>query len=246
MPRLIVIKDGIMEDVLDRVIEISKLGLVRAVVVDSVGGLTPRQEVETSEGEDQSLGKSHMLDLQRKMGQFFRMINPFVSRTNCAVILIAHVYQDPNAQGAYKVKGGNSLKHWSHIRLMMSRANDQATKDKVLMPDGEEREIMLGFDVIIKLDKTRQNEREGQSVVIPYRYGIGLDSTESTISIGINLGIIQRAGAWYKYKDTKLQGRLEVSNFFKENQSSYQELVKDILSGNNNNMSVVSEDDDES
>lgn len=229
--RLIIIKNGIMEDILDRIVELSKLGVVAAVVIDSVGGLTPRQELYDSKGNEQSVAATHMLDLQRKIGQFFRMANPFVAKANCAIILICHVYQDPSSQGAYKVKGGNALKHWAHIRLMMNRMNDQATKETITMPDGEKREVMLGHDVIIKLDKTRQNSKENQSVVIPFRPGIGLDSFESVISIGINLGMIERAGAWYKYGNNKMQGRTEVLNWFKENSDNYQKLVGDILAG---------------
>jgi recombination protein RecA len=228
MSRLVVIGEGIMEDVLDRVIELSKLGVIRCVVVDSVGGLTPRQEVFDSKGNEQSLAATHMLDLQRKMGQFFRMINPFVAKANCGVVLITHVYQDPSAQGAYRVKGGNALKHWGHVRLMVSRMNDQDSKDTVLMPDGEKRETFIGHDVMVKLDKTRQNSKEGQSVVIPYRYGIGLDAFESAINVAINTGIVSRAGAWYTFKEDRFQGRDKVVAFFRENPNKYQELLTTI------------------
>ncbi len=225
--RLIFIKNGIMHDVLNRLIELSKSKMISGIIVDSVGGLTPKEELENSKGEELGVEKDHMLNLQRKLGQFFRMINPFVARSNIPLVMIAHVYQDPGMNGAYRVKGGNALKHWGHIRLMISRENDIATKQKVVMPDGEVREIFIGHNTIIKLDKTRQNSKEGQSVVLPYRYGIGIDSFESTISVAINLGIIERAGAWYKYKEEKYQGRTGLSKALK-NKEIYDKLLEEI------------------
>lgn len=226
--RLLFITGGIMHDIMNRVQELSELGLIAAIVVDSVGGLTPVTELESSKGEKHGLEKTHMLDLQRKMGQFFRMINPYIAPKRIALVMIAHVYQDPGRQGAYVVKGGNALKHWGHVRLMVSRMNDQSTKQKVQMPDGNEKEVFIGHDVIIRLDKTRQNSKEGQSVVIPYRYGIGLDAVESTISVAINLGIVNRAGAWYTHKELKVQGRARVVEHFTSNKAEYNLLLNDI------------------
>jgi len=226
--RLIFIRNGIMHTVLNRIIDLSKTGVISGVFIDSIGGLTPKEEIEDSKGKEHGLEKDHMLNLQRKMGQFLRMINPFVGKNNIPVILIAHVYQDPGFHGAYRVKGGNALKHWGHIRLMMSRVNDLSTKQKITMPDGEQKEIFTGHDVIVKLDKTRQNSKESQSVVIPYRYGIGLDAVESTISVAINLGIVERAGAWYTYNEHRMQGRKNVAEYFTSNRVVYEMLVHDI------------------
>jgi len=206
------------------------MGVLRGVFIDSVGGLTPSAELEGKKGKViHGLEADHMLDLQRKMGQFLRMINPFVSRTNCGVILITHVYQDPGMNGAYRVKGGNALKHWGHVRLMISRVNDDATKQKLTMPDGQIKEVFTGHDVIIRLDKTRQNSKETQSVVIPYRYGIGLDARESTISVAIHFGLIEKAGAWFKYQDQKWQGKKKVVKYFTDDPDAYDILVNDLL-----------------
>jgi recombination protein RecA len=226
--RLIFIRNGIMHDVLNRIIELAKTDIINGVFVDSVGGLTPKEEIEDSRGNEHGLEKDHMLNLQRKMGQFLRMINPFVGKRNIPVILIAHVYQDPGMNGAYRVKGGNALKHWGHVRLMVSRVNDQSTKQQVIMPDGNKKEIFTGHDVVIKLDKTRQNSKESQTVVVPYRYGIGLDAFESAISVAINFGIIKGTGAWFTYDDQKFQGRKKVLEFFRSNKEAYDKLIHDI------------------
>lgn len=235
--RLVIIKHGLMHELLNQLIDLSKEGLISGIIIDSVGGLTPKEEIESSKGEVHGVEKDHMLNLQRKLGQFFRMVNPFAARHNIAVVLITHVYQDPNNNGAYVTKGGNALKHWGHIRLMLKRENDASTVRKLVMPDGETRDVFIGHNVIVKLDKTRQNSNESKTVVIPFRYGIGLDSLESAVSIAINLGIIEQAGAWFKYKEEKFQGRSRLSEYIKSPEV-YEELL--------NNISVYLESNKES
>lgn len=229
LSRLIILRSGTMQDILDRVIEMCKQGLVNGVILDSLGGLTPEEEIyDKKTKKDHSLSKDHMLWLQRKLPQFLRMLSPFIGESKIPLVLIAHVYQDIGGYGGYVVKGGNGLKHWGHVRLMVSRLNDTKQKRKVRMPDGEEKEVFIGHNVVVKLDKTRQNSREAQSVVIPYRQGVGLDAVESTIAVAINIGIVEQSGAWYNYGKDKMQGRKGVSDYFADNKEAYNSLLDDL------------------
>jgi recombination protein RecA len=230
MSRLVLIKNGVMEDVLQRIIDLSKAQAVTGVVIDSVGALTPKEEVANSKGEEKTLDQDSMLNLQRRLGQFYRMSNSFVARAKCAVIQIGHVYQSPDSYGAYVVKGGNALKHWCHVRLMMNRLKDLSTKEKVIMAGGDEESIMTGHNVRITLEKTRQNNMEGQYVVVPYRYGVGLDSRASTISMAINHGIITKSGPWMTYKDQKFMGKKQIEIALAEDPKLYDAIVSELFS----------------
>lgn len=245
MDRLIIIKDGTMEELLQRVIDLSKLRVLTGIVVDSVGGLTPKAEVQDSKGSEHELEHTGMLDLQKKLGQFFRMANSYVASSSCAVILIAHVYQDINSYGGGQVvKGGNSLKHWGHVRLMLSRLQDKATAEVRIMPDGTKEKIFTGHDVKIKLDKTRQNDKEGQFVIVPFRYGIGFDCLESAITVGINLNIIVRAGPTYTFGELKFKGRDALTDHFKTTKSSYEDLIKAIQSISIESLKIDNEEEE--
>jgi recombination protein RecA len=226
MSRLLILKYSTMEDQLQRIIDLTRGHMMRGIVVDSVGALVPKAEMEDSKGNEHDLSHVGMLDLQRKLGQFFRMSNGSVAESKCAIILIAHVYQDINTHGApFVVKGGNSLKHWSHIRLMLSRLQDKATVREIRLPDGNMEKIMSGHDVKIKLDKTRQNDKEHQFVVIPFKYGVGFDCLESAIQVGIKLGVIVRSGPIYSYGEIKHKGYDNLMTWFKENPSEMDGLI---------------------
>lgn len=234
LSRLVIIRDGIMEDVMQRIIDLAKLNAITGFVVDSIGALTPKGEVQSAKGKEHELEHTGMLDLQRKMGQFFRMSSTFVKKSKAACILISHVYQDPNNSGAYVVKGGNAVKHHAHIRLKMSRVQDKSTEAEIVLPDGNVSSVMRGHDVVIKLDKTKQNDKEHQYIIVPYRLGIGFDATESTIAMGVNLGVIQQAGAWYTFVDAsgeehQVQGRNKLSDIF-SNEELYNQLIHKIQS----------------
>lgn len=227
--RLIIIKNGNMEDVLNRIMEMKDIAqFITGIVIDSVGGLVPHEEMEDKHGNKVGLEKDQMLNLQRRLPKFLRITNITTGKHQISIVLISHVYTDVGGYGGYVVKGGNGLKHWGHLRLMISRANDHGTKEKITMPDGNTKEVFTGHDVIVKLEKTRQNSKENQSVVIPYRYGIGLDAVESTISVAINLGIIERAGAWYTCGTERLQGRKNLVKYLNENPEVYSQVINDI------------------
>lgn len=229
MDRVLLIQNGNMEDILNRIIEMKSVAeYISGIFIDSVGGLVPHEELMDKKGNEVGLEKDQMLNLQRRLPKFFRIINATIGRHDIPVVLISHVYQDVGGYGGYVVKGGNGLKHWGHVRLMISRANDHATKKTLTMPDGQRKEVFTGHDVIIKLEKTRQNSKEGHSVVVPYRYGIGLDAVESTISVAMNLGIIERSGAWYSYGEERVQGRQGIIDLMDRSPDMYDSLLHDI------------------
>lgn len=242
--RFLIIKESTMEEVLQRLIDITKDKLVDGIVIDSVGALVPTAEIQNKDGKLHELSHTGMLDLQRKLGQFFRMSGNFVAKSKCPVIMIAHVYQDINTYGApLVVKGGNALKHWSSVRLMLSRLQDKSTVIERVLPDGSVEKIAAGHDVKIKLDKTKVNDKEGQFVVIPFRYGIGFDCVESAVNVGIALGLITKSASIYSYADKKHKGKDSLIEYFKNTKADYDQLVIDIQKVSLSSIEVKTKDE---
>ncbi len=56
-------------------------------------------------------------------------------------------------------------------------------------------------------------------------YGEGISRLGEIIGIGVKLGFIEKAGAWYSYNGEKIgQGKEKVKNFLKENLTIAEEL----------------------
>lgn len=232
-----------MEKLLDQSLSLLKQAKINMWVLDSIGALLPSKDAYEQKGKnftDKSLEGTNMLNLQRKLGEFFRKANIFVSPRpkdnyeGCAVICLGQVYTDV---GAYipldVVKGGNALKHWAHLRLMFKRGprSDWPEQIKIKTPDGETREVFPGWSGRIKIEKTRINPNEGKEILLPFKHGLGFDSKTAAINSAFGLGVIQRSGPTYisaHLPDGKMKGKDEVIKYFSTNEEAYNGLVKEL------------------
>lgn len=217
-----------LEDYLDAYIRLANTGYIDMMVLDAIGAASPRGEIESKGGTSRSVGDDTQGLQARKYGQFFRMVTPAVSRNNIASIFLAQVYTDINSYGGVTmVKGGKAFEHFTHLRLMTRRARDKNTI-KVTMPDGQVKEVELGWDMHVRVDKTKQSTTEGHEVVLPFRKGAGIVGEEAAIITAINLGLIQQTGAWYVWGDHKWQGKNAAIAHFKDNGTDLEKLSEEL------------------
>jgi len=252
--RLLFAETDIMEDVLQKVIDLAKTGCLQGILVDSIGALLPRAEVEAPASKagvkpkERNLRQENVAVLNRKIGQFYRMANKTISHYNTAAILIAHVYTDINSMGHGEklvTKGGNATKHFAHMRLGFRRAYDKDKEVMVRMPDGREKKVISGFDSVITVEKTKQGAHEGHQVYIPFTFGVGFDSKQCTINAAFASGVIEQAGAWYKharFPEGKLQGKKNVVEYIMKNEEVYGEFLNDMIVLNSGKKEVVKQD----
>jgi len=230
-----------MEKLLD-----AALGALKAIpfgmwIIDSIGALLPKDDAYETKGKvvsDKSLEGTKMLNLQRKLGEFFRKANIFIAPRKgyegCAVISLGQVYLDVNSYIPLDViKGGNAFKHWAHLRLMFKRGpkSDWPEAIKIRTPDGQVREVFPGWSGRIKIEKTRINANEGKEILLPFKHGIGFDSVQATINSAFGLGLIERSGPTYKNQylpGGMLKGKDQVVKFFTDNPEALAKLAVDL------------------
>jgi recombination protein RecA len=111
--------------------------------------------------------------------------------------------------------GGRALKFYSSVRLDVRRIET--------LKDGTDA---VGNRVRVKVVKNK--------VAPPFRqaefdilYGEGISKEGSLIDVGVEEGIIRKAGAWYTYEGDQLgQGKENARNFLKEHLDIAQEIEK--------------------
>ena len=218
-----------MEKLLDDGMKIIETGAISMWVIDSVGALLPKAEF-TKDIEDNS-----MLDLQRKLGLFFRKNVHTMDKNKVSTIMIGQIYEAPNTSYVdIRVKGGNAMKHWAHLRLMTRRGNQKEVtggKNSILMADGTLRDIMSGWSMHLKVDKTRLNGNEGRSVMLQFVLGRGLDCTESAITALFASSVFKQSGAWFyhdKLHTGKIQGKDALINLLQADEALRESLIKEL------------------
>ncbi|HLS06290.1 MAG TPA: recombinase RecA [Wenzhouxiangella sp.] len=176
-------------------------GAVDIVVVDSVAALTPKAEIE---GE---MGDSHVGLQARLMSQALRKLTANIKRTNCMVIFINQIRMKIGVMfgSPETTTGGNALKFYSSVRLDIRRIGAIKRGDEV-----------VGNETRVKVVKNKMAPPFRQAL-FQILYGEGISREGELIEMGVEHGLVKKAGAWYSYGDERIgQGRENVRQYLKE------------------------------
>ena len=177
-------------------------GAVDIIVVDSVAALTPKAEIE---GE---MGDSHMGLQARLMSQALRKLTGNIKRSNTMVIFINQIRMKIGVMfgSPETTTGGNALKFYSSVRLDIRRIGAIKKGDEV-----------IGNQTRVKVVKNKVSPPFKQAE-FEILYGQGISREGEIIDLGVQHGIVDKAGSWYSYGDDRIgQGKENVREFLKSN-----------------------------
>ena len=89
---------------------------------------------------------------------------------------------------------------------------------------GDQKDQNVGKETKVKIVKNKVAPPFKEAIV-EIMYGEGISRTGELIEIGSNLGIIQKAGAWYSYNGEKIgQGSENAKKFLADNPAIFDEI----------------------
>ena len=186
---------------------------VDVVIIDSVAALTPKAEIE---GE---MGDTHVGLQARLMSQALRKLTANIKRSNTLVIFINQIRMKIGVMfgSPETTTGGNALKFYASVRLDIRRIG--------AIKRGEE---IVGSETRVKVVKNK--------VAPPFKmaefdilYNEGISRESEIINLSVQLGLIEKSGAWYSYNQEKIgQGKENARAYLKENQALAQLLEQQI------------------
>lgn len=188
-------------------------GAIDIIVVDSVAALVPKSEIEGDMG-------ASVVGLQaRLMSQAMRKLTGIISKTRTVAVFINQLrekigvaYGNPET-----TTGGRALKFYASVRIDVRRADS--------IKQGTES---LGNRTRAKIVKNK--------VAPPFKtaefdiiYGEGVSRLGSIIDMAVELDIVNKSGAWYSYKGTRLgQGKENAKATLEEQPELIAELEEKI------------------
>ena len=202
------------EDALEIAEALIRSGAIDVLVVDSVAALVPKAEIE---GE---MGDSHVGLQARLMSQALRKLAGAINKSNCVAIFINQlrekvgvVYGNPEV-----TPGGRALKFYSSVRLEVRKA-------EAIKVNGE----VIGNRTKVKVVKNK--------IAPPFKeayfdimYGKGISRIGELIDLAVDTDVINKAGAWFSYGETRLgQGRDKVKMLLEENEELAKEIEEKVL-----------------
>jgi len=200
------------------------------IIVDSVAALVPRAEIEGDMGDPQ-------MGLQaRLMSQALRKLAGAIGRAGTAVIFINQlrekvgiVFGNPEV-----TTGGRALKFYSSVRVELRRAET--------IKQGNEA---VGNRVKAKVVKNK--------VAPPFRtaefdimFSSGISKEGNLLDIGVAMGLVTKAGAFFSYGDIRLgQGRESAKQYLKDNPDLAGEIEERIRASAGASQPAVTEETEE-
>jgi len=213
LDNLLVSQPDTGEQALEITDSLVRSGAVDIVVVDSVAALTPKAEIEGD------MGDSHVGLQARLMSQALRKLTANIKRTNTLVIFINQIRMKIGVMfgNPETTTGGNALKFYSSVRLDIRRIGAIKKGDEI-----------LGNETRVKVVKNKVAPPFKQ-VEFDILYGQGISREGEIIDLGVKEKIMEKAGAWYSYKGSKVgQGKDNVRLYLKENPEIAAEIEQQI------------------
>ncbi|MDD6121348.1 MAG: recombinase RecA [Solobacterium sp.] len=190
-----------------------KSGAIDLIVIDSVAALVPQAEL------DGEMGDSNIGLHARLMSKAMRKLAGSMSANNCTAIFINQLREKVGVMfGNPEVTtGGRALKFYASIRLEVRKS--EAIKN------GSE---VVGNKVNVKCAKNKVAP-PFKSCTVEIYYGEGISHLSEVVSLGVELGIIDKSGSWFSYKGEKIgQGSDSVRAYLKANPEEDEEITEAI------------------
>lgn len=188
-------------------------GGVDVLVIDSVAALVPRAEIEGEMGDA-------MVGLQaRLMSQALRKLTGVISKSKTVVIFTNQLRQKIGIMfgNPETTTGGLALKFYASVRMDCRKIETLKDGDKV-----------IGSRHRVKIVKNK--------VASPFRLAEfdvmadGISKEGAIIDVGLELGILQKSGAFFRYGEEMLgQGKEATKMYLKENPSLTNKIKEEIL-----------------
>ena len=192
-----------------------KSGSIDIIVIDSVAALVPEAELNGD------MGDSHVGLHARLMSQAMRKLAGIINKTKCIAIFINQIREKVGVMfgNPETTTGGRALKFYASVRLEIRKG--EAIKDGT---------TVLGNRTNIKVVKNKVAP-PFKTAEVDIIYGKGISYVGEIVDLGVNAGIIQKAGAWFSYEGNKIgQGRENTKEFLLNNPEILNKIDEQIRS----------------
>lgn len=166
------------------------------VIVDSVGNLASKKEVE-----DALDGKS-VADMSRakQLKSLFRMVTPHLTMKDIPMVVVNHTYKEIGMYPKDIVSGGTGVYYSADNIFIIGRQQDK---------DGTD---LIGYSFIINIEKSRY-VREKSKISIEVSFEGGISKWSGLLDVALDGGFVTKpSNGWYqrkgedskyRYKDTQ-------------------------------------------
>ena len=155
------------------------------IVVDSIGNLASKKEVEDA------LKQSSAADMSRakQLKSLFRMVTPHLTLKDIPMVVVNHIYMTQEMYSKPVVSGGTGVYYSADNIWIIGRQQEKDDKD------------LVGYHFIINVEKSR-HVREKSKIPITVNFDSGINKWSGLLDLAIEAGyIIKPKVGWYAQVD---------------------------------------------
>lgn len=199
------------ELLLDLLLDYIRSGKVGLVVLDSVPFIIPKAVQEKGLDEKSYGGNSALIK------SFCDKVIPLLHKHSCTFLALNQLRENiGNPYKPYKIPCGTALAHACSQILWFTKGSLLDEKYKEVSSNYANP---IGNMVSVKMEKNKVTKNDRRLGTYTLNYSSGVDQIKDVLDMGLVLGIISQAGAWFKAKkkdgtEVKMQGFNGVQDFY--------------------------------
>lgn len=179
------------------------------IVIDSVASLSSAKSLR-NENDTEVVGAE-----AKMWSTNLRRIVPHIGKSNTCLLLVNQIRLKMVMNGDPRVSpGGNAIEFYPSTRIGLTRNNTQDLIDK-------------GINNINATVFKNKLGRPGLKCSYKLVFGEGVPKYTQALSLGLDHGMIEKSGGWYKYRDQKFHGEEKILDALK----NQPDLVEAIYNG---------------
>jgi len=199
------------EEAMNLIRKLMQVG-IDVIVLDSIAGLVPTAVLEEEFSYNPMAWQARFVNsaLPKILGNL---------KNGSAFVAVNQVRSSIGPVALDAMPGGLAQSFFAHFLLQVRR--------KGWIEDKAKRKV--GFDMEIRLRKSKVGGENWDSAIVPFRVEGGIDIVESFIREGINKKLITQAGPWYSYQGEKVMGLNGIKTLFTDNPEKFETLKAGVL-----------------
>lgn len=207
---------------------------VKVIIFDSVTTMISEAE------ENSEMGANNIGRQAKMMSDGLKRLTPLVSKAGAMCLFISQTRKNIGQMfGDIDImSGGDALKFYTTIIMKIWKKQSPMT-EKI---NGEDIATSVETTVKVIKNKVAPPFRTAKFII---RYGKGISQEEEILDLAIKFGILEKAGAWIKYKGQNVaQGKEKAMTWLKEDPTRmehFKETVLEYITSKQDEMGLVSD-----
>ena len=175
--------------------------------------------ISTKDRQDADIKDRFRDNANLLLSTFCKRISQVIPINQSILIGICHVIADPGpSRSQWTEAGGNKIKYAADVKIMGTYFQPWEVSGNI-----------IGQITHWKIDKSALGPPFGE-ITSYIRYGHGFDDYQEIIEVAVDVGIVQKGGAWLTYKENKSQGFEKFREFLVQNPDVYNEIKTQVNS----------------